>query len=85
MIYPDINPRGEKIEPPEPMGLDESSEFQGSGASPVLLTNVSDPKEKTETDDAETDEEPVDQATHEKPRVLTAVQKLPARLLPRRK
>ena len=85
VIYPDINPRGEKIEPPEPMGLDESSEFQGSGASPVLLTNVSDPKEKTETDDAETDEEPVDQATHEKPRVLTAVQKLPARLLPRRK
>ena len=67
------------------MELDETSEFQGSGASPVLLTDVSDPKEKTGTGDEETDEEPVDQATREKPRVLTAVQKLPARLLPRRK
>ena len=85
VIYPDINPRGEKIESPEPMELDETSEFQGSGASPVLLTDVSDPKEKTGTGDEETDEEPVDQATREKPRVLTAVQKLPARLLPRRK
>ena len=85
VIYPDINPRGEKIESPESMELDETSEFQGSGANPVLLTDVSDPKEKTETGDGETDEEPVDQATREKPRVLTAVQKLPARLLPRRK
>ena len=88
VIYPDLNPRGEAMDPPEPSLLptptvDDStqSDVADAAVQPVLVTDISRPRlpESLNVDKARD----VEKDTNKKSsRFLSAVKKLPRRLRP---